>query len=272
MIIKGISIRLKLLITTLITIALLMALSLVILDASNQLSLTRELMSEQSGMTSRFHSLEQTYDLLVENQDHHMIASCIKETLDLEMLISKIADYSINAEEEHLTLKARQISSAIQHLVDELSALPQNDSARILQLETEFLVLANLVNDFDSALYIREKSLIGDHRAKLTISLTLGIFFSGLFLILFSQNLSRSFFALTGFTDKLQKGALPPPLDLPPGDEMGQIAADLNKHISDLQSKIRYIKSLANEDSTPIYRPDEKDEIGNALVVFGNIS
>ena len=60
MIIRGISIRLKLLLATLVTLVLLVALSFVIMDASNRLSKDNLLLVARSDMLSEMHSLEYT--------------------------------------------------------------------------------------------------------------------------------------------------------------------------------------------------------------------
>ncbi len=268
MIIKGISIRSKLLITTVVIITILTALSLVIMDASNRLSINRELLNQRSDVISRMRTLEHTFYSLARNGGPRLNASSIQEAHHLEAGISGITAHPSIAGEEPLLLNARQIVSSLQLFQDELSDHEIPDSSGWDRAETELLVLGKLVDEFNGAISAREESFSRNQRSQLAITMALGLFFISLFLILFSFNLSRVFSTLISFTGKIRLGILPPPMNLPLGDEMSHVAADLNCHAADIRDKINYLNSLSGDGSVAIYKPSEVDEVGNALLVL----
>lgn len=267
MIIKGISIRSKLLITTLIVILMMSALSLVILDASNRVINSRGLLNQRSDMIGQMLTLEHSFNSLVRESDPQIYASCIQDARQLETSISILSAHPSLKGIDLLFLNARQAGASARLFVNELSKQELTDSSWE-KAETELLVLADLIMKYNSAISTMESSSIENQRRQTGIVLALGIFFICFFLILFTSNLKRSFSILISFTHKLRKGILPLPMVVSPGDEINHVAEDLNSHAEDLRDKINYINSLSSDGSTDIYKPIEEDEMGNALVVL----
>ncbi len=270
MIIRGFNIRSKLIFATMITSGIMVAMSLVIMNASNRLSLDRELLKKRSEMISQMRSLEHSFYSLVREESPRLHASIIQDARQLETVISDITGNSFTAREEALLLSARQIGSSIQSFVDMLSDPAPMDKQGWNRAETELLVLGNLVNKFNNAISMGEETDTRKQSRHLALSLAIGIISIIVFLGLFTYNLSGSFSTLIDYTRKIRKGGLPPPLIFPTGDEMNQVADDLNVHTSDLRDKINYIHSLSGEGPVSIYTPDEKDELGHSLVVLSD--
>jgi len=270
MIIRGISIRSKLLITTLITIVVMSALSLVILDASNRLLSSTELLKQRSEMISRLLILEQSFNSLLREDSPQHQASAVANAHQLETAISVLAAHPSLESEEALQLKAKQAGASVRLLVEEISIQERTDIAGWEGSQAELLVLGDLIQRFNNAIAASVDSANTMQKRQTIITLTLGIFFIGLFLILFTHNLTLTFSTLISFTKKLRKGILPLPMQFSPGEEMNQVASDLNAHTEDLQDKINYINSLSGEGPVSVYNPPEEDELGNALVVFSN--
>lgn len=268
MIIRGISIRSKLQLTTLVTVALMVFLSLVIMDASNRMGSSRELLNEQSALISRARTLEQSFYSLVKKGGAGMHATCIKDARRLETVLASISRHPFVEGEQELVLSSLQITSSLQILLDELSHADKTDSTAWNRAETELQVLGVILSDFNTDISSREEGLSRNQRRQLAITLALGIFFIGLFLIHFTLNLSRVFLSLLTFTRELTLGILPPPIGLIQNDEMGQIATDLNTHTADLRDKINYISSLSGKGPVANYEPGEEDEVGSALLVL----
>lgn len=267
MIIKGISIRSKLLITTLIIVLMMSAISLVILDASNRVITSRGLLNQRSDMVGKMLTLEHSFNRLVREGGPQLYASCIQDARQLETSISILSAHPSLKEIDLLFLNARQAGASVRLLVDELSKQELTGSSWE-KAETELLVLAELIMKYNSSISALESSSIENQRRQTAIVLALGIFFIGFFLALFTSNIRRSFSTLISFTHKLQKGILPLPMVISPGDEINQVAEGLNSHAEDLQDKINFINSLSSENPTNICKPNEEDELGNALMVL----
>ncbi|MFO7671343.1 MAG: PAS domain-containing protein [Bacteroidales bacterium] len=270
MIIRGITIRSKLIITTLITVGIMVVLSLVIMDTSSRLSQHRELLKEQSSMITRMRALEHSFYSLVREENPRLRASCIEEAHLLGTGISGLMDFPTVAREEGLLLYGRQIRSSTAIFVNILSDPTHTVDPGWSRAETELLVLGDLVSKFSDAISSSEENFSRNQHRHLAIILALGICSTALLLGILTFNLSGSFSTLISYTRKIRKGGLPPPLNFPPGDEMGQLADHLNMHASDMREKIQYINSLTGEGPVSIYTPDDEDELGNALVILSN--
>ena len=270
MIISGITIRSKLIITTLITVAIMVFLSLVIMDTSNRLSQRRELLNEQSKMISRMRSLEHSFYSLAREENPRLLASCIENAHLLGTGISGMMDFPTVAREEALLLYVRQIGSSTEIFLKTISDPAHTVSPGWSRAETELLVLGDLVNKFNDAISKVEENFSRNQRRHLPVILAIGICSTGLFLGILIFNLSGSFSTLISYTRKIRKGGLPPPLNFPPGDEMSLLADNLNIHAADLREKIKYITSLSGEGPVSIYPPHAEDELGNALVILSN--
>lgn len=270
MIIGGITIRSKLIIVTVVTTAIMLTMSLVIMDASRRLSQNRELLRGRSEMISQMRLLEYSFYSLIKEESPLLQASLIKETRQLEADLSVLIQHPSIAKDEALLLSAGQIESSLRSLIKILSDRTSSEAQGWSSAETEVLVLGDLLNKFNSASSIMEEGYSRKLSRHLALALTLGIFCIIVFLGIFTFNLSRTYANLLAYTGKIKKGSLPQALNLSSGDEMSQVAEDLGIHISDLQDKINYITSLSGDGPVSIYTPDEEDEVGNALVLLSN--
>lgn len=261
MIVRGITIRSKLIITTAVTVGIMLTLSLVIFNASSRLSSNRELLKERSEMLSQLRKLEYSFFAPDQAGSPLLNASLIQNARQLETGISQIISHPTIAGEEPLLLAARQIEATIESFVN---------SQGWENAKTELVVLGRLIDNFNDELSQEEFTFSSKQNKGLAITLILGI--TGIILILgfLTYNLSRSLSVLIQQTRKISGGGLPPPISLPHGDELKQVADHLNKHTSDLQDKISYLSSLSGEGPVSIYAPQEEDEVGNALVVLSN--
>jgi len=270
MIIKGISIRSKLLITTLVIIFMLVTLSLVIMDTSNRMVSSRGLLNQRSEMIEQLLILEHSFHSFVRERDPQILARCISDANRLETSINTLAAHSSLEGEDPALHYARRAGTYAGLLVDELSFRESTDSSSWERAETELLALGELLMQFNAAITSMENRSIGSQKRQMVIVLSLGIFFIGFFLILFTFNLNRTFRSLISFTRKLRKGILPLPLVFTQGDEVKKVAEDLNAHIDDLQTKIRHITSLSSDKPVDNYKPGEEDEMGSALLVLSD--
>ncbi len=267
MIIKGISIRSKLLITTLIIILMMSGLSLVILDASNRVISSRELLNQRSDMMGQTLTLEHSFNQLVREGGPQLLAMCIQDARQLETCIGILSTHPLLEGEDRLFLNARQAEASVRLFVNELSKREWADSTWE-RAETELLILTNLIIKYNHSISVLENTSNKTQRRQTAIVLGLGIFLIGFFLLYFTSNINRAFSTLISFTHKLRKGILPLPMAVSPGDEINQVADDLNNHTEDLRAKINYINSLSSDSPTNIYEPNEEDEMGNALVIL----
>jgi PAS domain S-box-containing protein len=270
MIIKGISVRSNLLLATLATLVLLVALLLGFMDASDRISRERELVNARSEMLFEMLSLNRSFEKLVIGEEPGMAAACLEHLRSLESGVSQLKVHEILAGDQQVTLKAGQVQATLERLVNDLQFSPGEEPGRWLQATTGMVVLGKLVEEFDRSVDLHQDRAVRRGLHQLTMILALGIFLIGTCLVLFAAGLSRSFRKLIAFAGELKTGKVPLPLDSFSRDEFGQLAGDLNTHAAELQSKIRYISSLSEEGPVELYTPGEEDELGNALVVLAN--
>jgi PAS domain S-box-containing protein len=266
MIIRGISIRTKLLLATGGTLVLLVALSLVIMDASYRLSGDHSLLAARSDMLSEMRALEYSFHRMVIEEDHGFLATCMNHARRLESAVTALGSLESVGQEEQITLKAGQVRSSLDRLMNELRIPGDSVSTGWMQAGTDLVVLGGLVDDFDRALSRWQESSVRNNRLQLAVTMALGIFLIGTCLILLTYNLTKAFGKIISYTRQLREGKLPLPLDFNAGDEFGKMGNDLNIHASDLQKKIGYITSLSEEGPVDLYSPEPEDELGNALV------
>ena len=267
---KGISIRSKLLLITLVTMLLLVVLSLAFMNTSNRIQKENELLDVRSSMLSEMLSLQHSFQRVVLDEEWEQVAGCISSLHNLELQVASIAGGESAGQEKLTKLKAGQVRSSIGRLVNGLQGSPRSDTIRLVEARTEMVVLGGLMDDLNRSAFMNLERKIVKDRTQLTVTLVLGLFLIGTYLVLFSIYLSRAFGRLTHYTEQLKNGKLPLPLEFTTRDELGKIAGDLNAHSSELQTKIGYINSLTEEGPVNIYKPAEVDELGNALVVLSD--
>ncbi len=270
MIIRSISIRSKLQLTTMVIVLLLALLALIYMDASKKTSDTKALLEERSIMQSEYLAYHHTFQRVVLNNESGLTGSLINQLHQAEAQLRMIMDHEVVALPDQLQRKSDQILSSFNRLTEDLRRWDEADSARWFSARIEMEVLGGLVTEFDRSLSeILERS---EHRNSMQIglSLFLGILLIATYMVFFTLNLTGSFRKLTSYARELQKGKLPLPLEYYSGDEFNQIAGNLNSHTQDLQNKVSYINSLSEEGPGSIFTPEDEDELGNALLLLSD--
>ncbi len=270
MIIKAISVRSNLLLVTLATLVLLIALLLVFMDASDRISMEGELADARSEMLSEMLSLNRSFEKLVIGGEPGMAAECLGHLRSLESMVSQLKAHEILSGDQQVVLKAGQVQATLERLASDLHFPAGADPQGWRQARTDMLVLGQLVKEYDNSVARQQERVVRRGLFRLAAIFALGIFLIGTCLFILSAGLSRAFRKLMAFTGQLRIGKIPLPLDAFSGDEFGQLAADLNTHAAELQSKIHHISTLSEEGPVELYTPGEEDELGNALVVLSN--
>ncbi len=266
MIFQGISIRSKLLMTTLVTLLLLMALSLIFMDSYSRISQNNKMLKMRSDLLYEMGSLEQDFLQMFSQEKREMIPACLGAASKLESRITTLERIESIIQDPHVATKSKQLHTNLDQLVDDLRLSSGADSIHWSRLRADMLVLGTLVHDYDRMLGERQSASLVGKRIQLGVTMALGILLIGFYLSLFSFNLNRTFVKIISYTESLKEGKLPPPIEQASADEFGQITDHLNTHTADLQKKINYINSLSREGSVAAYNPEEEDELGRALL------
>lgn len=270
MIIKSITIRTKLMLTTLVTVLLLVILALIYLDASRHSGTRQVLFEELSALQSEYHSLNSTFLRMVLHKESSLTAGCLGHVRQVEDRLRKIIARESLSQEAQINLRSEQIFTTLGHLLDDLRIPVVADSTQWRQARTDMEVLGGLMTGLDRSFTAFQNESRRKEYLQLGLVLSLCIFLIGTYLTIFSINVNRAFRKLITYTRTLQSGKLPPPLEFTSEDEFGQVASNLNIHTADLQKQIGHITSLSAEGPGVIYKPDENDELGNALVVLSD--
>jgi len=271
MIIKSISIRSKLQLTTLLMVLFLVVLALIYMDVSKKSSARQDLLKERSTLQSEYFSLNTTFNRILLDDESNMTAVCISQIHRVEEQMRIIAGHDAVSDLEQINLKSSQIFSLFDRLTEDLRIAGEGDTLQRFQARIDLEILGKSVIEFDLLLSEFHERSKRKNNLQLVISLVLGIIFVATFLVIFAKSLTGSFRKLTAYTRELRRGGLPYQLEFNKEDEFGKIALNLNKHTADLQKKISHITSLSEEGPGTIITPEDEDELGNALVGLSNV-
>ena len=260
MIIRNISVRSKLIITTLVLVLLLMFLALIYMDASRRVESHAELLTDRSGLNSNYVTLQNSFQTLKKEESPVGRANLLRQVHQVEEQVEKILSHEITIREEGLAGKTDQILSLLKRFEETL----RNTGNANIEL------LGVYMEELDEELSKIESLSQRSRKRQFGITMALGIFFLATYMILFTLSLGRGFTNLSLHTRKLSRGSIPPPLDSSRGDEFGKIAEELNLHGKDLQKKIQLISSMSEEGPGVIFSPEAEDELGNALLVLSD--
>ena len=266
MIALGISIRSKLLIGTLATLVLLLALFLVYLDSYSRISSDHKMMKTRSVLLYEMGSLEQAFLRMIAEENSNMIAVCLGHASKLESHITTLGSVESLSQNPILVIESDQLRSTLSQLINDLRMPFGADSSHSTLVGTGMLLLGKQVHDFDRIVAEQQAGSIMGNRIQLGVTMVLGILLIAFYLTLFSFNLNKAFQKIIHYTGNLKRGILPQPMDHSSADEFGQITGHLNTHAYDLQKKINYISSLSGEEPVSVYEPAAEDELGSALV------
>ena len=270
MIIRNISVRSKLILTTLILVMLLTLLALVYMDASSRMVSQSELLRDHSELNSGFLSLQNQFHTLATEERPGELADLLRQIHQVEEELRIVMLHETTARFEGVIRKADQILSLLGRFEETMRITGHTDPVQRIHAQTDMELLGAFMEEMDQALSEAEEQTQKQRSRQLGIIMALGVFILANFLIVFTMNLGKSFTKLSRYTRKLSSGSLPPPLDSSQGDEFGSIAGDLNLHTSELQKKIDLIASMSEEGPGKIFRPEAGDELGNALLVLSD--
>ena len=271
MIIRGISIRSKLQLTTLVIVVLLTLLALIFMDASRRNSDEAKLLQKRSVLLSEYGSLRTIYHQMVLANEVSLKATCIARIRLVEDQLRNTLNDDVKLQKSQIQRNSALIFTTLDRLTEDLLAPSNADTLQWLQTHSHMEILDGLMNELDQSLSgVQDRSEWKNYRQP-GISLALGILLIATTLIIFTLSLNGSFKKLSAYTHHLKKGKLPPPLEIYSVDEFGQIAENLQIHTADLQKKVGLITSLSDEGPGTIYKPEDEDELGKALVVLADV-
>jgi len=270
MIIRNISIRSKLIMTTLFLVMLLTLLALIYLDATRRVESQSEFLRDRSELNKGFQSLQNSFYSLSAEGRPGELSDLLQQRDGLEEDLRTVLAHEISSREESVTRKAEQIRSLLVSLEENLRIKRDSGPGPGIQARTDMELLGAKMEDLNQALTEVANRAHLQRNWQLGLAMALGIFLLANVLIFFTTNIGKSFSDLTRYAQKLGKGSFPPPLDSTRGDEFGDIAGHLNLHISDLQKKIDLISTMSQEGPGELFTPGTEDKLGNALLVMSD--
>jgi len=270
MIIRNITIRSKLIMTTLFLVMLLILLALIYLDATRRVESQSAFLKERSELNGSFLSLQNSFYSLSTEERPGELSDLLQQRDLLDENLRTVLSHEISSGEEDLNRKAEQIRSLLVSLGENLRIKRDSAQGPGIQARTDMELLGAKMKDLNQALTEVANRAQKQRNWQLGIAMILGIFVLANVLIFFTTRIGKSFTDLSRYTQKLGKGIFPPPLDSTRGDEFGDIAGHLNLHISDLQKKIDLISSMSEEGSGELFTPEAEDELGNALLLLSD--
>jgi PAS domain S-box-containing protein len=270
MIIRNVTIRSKLFMTTLIMVMLFTLLALIYLDATRRMESQSEFLGIRSELNSEFSSLQNSFYALSAEKSPGELSALLQQKGQVEEDISKVLAHEISSRGENVNRKTEQILSLLGRFEEHLRMNSDSGQGPGKQAQTDMELLGAYMEDLNQALTEAANRSQKQRDWQLGIAMALGIFILANVLILFTVNIRKSFNELNLYTLELSKGSLPDPLDSAQGDEFGDIAGHLNTHLQDLQKKIDLLSSMSEEGPGELFRPEAEDKLGNALLVLSD--
>lgn len=268
MIISTISIRTKLLLTTLVTVITIVVLAVIYMDSSRRTREEMQFLKERSSLNSSLLQLNNTFQQMLLNNE-------IVPTADFMLQLGRTGDRlrTIAEREEvsgdtELERKSEQLFSILDQMASNVRFTSDTDTIRWNMLRTHMKLLNGLISEIDIRLSGIQDSARQKNLLQLGLSIMVGICLIIIYLVLFSVSINTSIRKLLDYTHQLKLGKIPPPLEYYSDDEFARIACDLNSHASEIQKKIRHISSLSSEGPSELFEAGEEDELGNALVLL----
>jgi len=267
---RGLSIRSKLLLITGFTLLFWVVIALFYMDASNRFKSQQALFDASTAIHAEFLSLHTTFNRMAGEERPELRAECIRRVHRLEDHLRQVALHDLVREQEPISGQTDRLLATLGSFTQDLMNINEEADNPWAGVRTGMLVLGDQLSALNRAITDHQLQLHRNRQLQLTLALVLGVLAIATLLILFSINIHSAFHKLRGFSRELKKGRIPPRMELTGNDEFSQIAGDLNSHVSGLRKKTGYISSIASSEPTPILRPDDQDELGNALVVLAD--
>jgi len=270
MIIRNISVRAKLILTTLVIVMLLIFLSLIYMDATRQTSRQAELIKARSALSSEMLVLQNSFHKLLMEKESGQVASFQSQVLSWEGDLMEVLSHQSAFKDANVLRKSEQLSTQLLSFVETLRFTGRDDSLRWVQAQNDMFLIGGLYAEWDQLLSQILEVKIKTNNRQLGISMALVIFLLASYMIFLTLNIGRSFRLLSDFTKDLSKGIIPSPLDTAVDGEFSRVAANLNLHAAELQNKVALLNSMSEEGPGEIFTPAKEDELGNALVVLSD--
>ncbi len=270
MIIRNISVRAKLILTTLVIVLLLTFLALLYLDATRRTARQTELIKARSELMQEVLVLQNRFHSLRQKGTGGQLGGFQRQVLMVEEGLREVMQHETASRDEELVRKSEQLSEQLLRFGETLRFTGQNDSIRWVQASNDMEVLGGLLEKWDLVASKIQEQANRTRNKQLGITMALGIFILAIYMILLTMNIGRSFRKLSHYTLDMSRGIIPTPLDSSMGSEFGTVAANLNHHAADLQKKVGLLTSMSEEGSGEIYTPEMEDELGKALVILSD--
>jgi len=270
MIFRNISIRAKMILTTLVLVVLLIFMALIYTDTSRRVESQSDLLQSRSELNGGFLSLQSSFQTLIMAGGSGTLAPFFQVARQVEKQLQIVMLHENSASDADVVSMGKQMLSLLDRFDESLRM--RNDKQEIpgIQAQTDMELLSDLMKELDATLSDLQDQARKKRNRQMGIMMALGIFFLANFLIIFTMQLGKAFRNLSNYTLKLSRGTIPPPLDSSNEDEFGSIAGNLNTHAGDLQKKIQLISSMSEDGPGEIYVPETDDELGNALLVLSD--
>jgi PAS domain S-box-containing protein len=270
MIFRNLSLRAKLILTTLVLIILLTFLALVYLDATRRTASQADLVKARSELTGELLILNTRFQGLLQEGQSRQLGAFQRQVLVVEGALRGVMDHAFVSRNEAAIRKSEQLSTQLLRFGETLRFTGQQDSIRWMQALNDMDLLSTQFREWDLLLStIQEESHTRRNR-QMGISLALGIFLLATYMIFLTLHVGRSFRKLSQYTADLSRGIIPPPLDSSLGGDFNEVAGHLNRHAEDLQKKVGLLTQMSQEGPGEIFTPELTDELGKALVVLSD--
>ena len=268
MIFRNLSLRAKLILTTLVLILLLTVLALVYLDVSRRTASQAELTTARSELTSDLLLLNTRFQGLLQEGQSRQLAPFQRQVLVVEEALRKVMDHPFVSRDEALVRKSGQLSTQLLRFGETLRIRGQEDSLRWMQALNDMDLLSTQFREWDLLLSATQEEAQQARNRQMGSILALGIFLLTAYMISLSMHIGRSFRKLSQYTEALSQGIIPAPLDSSLGGDFSEVAGHLNRHGEDLQKKVSLLTQMSEEGPGEIFTPDLTDELGKALVIL----
>ena len=270
MIIRNISVRAKLILTTLVIVLLLTFMALLYLDAARRTAEQAELIGARSELTSEVFALQNSFHTLLLEGGTGQLAGFQRQVHVVAEQLRRVMSRETASRNGELVRQSEQVWSHLERFGETLRFTGRDDSIRWIQARNDMEVLGGLLEEWDLALSEIQEQAHRTSNRQLGITMALGIFILANYLILLTMSIGGSFRKLSQYTRDMSRGIIPTPLDTTTGDEFGEISSNLNRHAGDLQKKVGLITTMSEEGPGKIFTPEVEDELGNALLVLSD--
>ncbi|MEA3461158.1 MAG: hypothetical protein U9R49_04700, partial [Bacteroidota bacterium] len=193
MIIRNISIRSLLIMTSLVLVLLLSLLTLVYMDASRRVVRHSELLAERSKLNIGFLSLQNNFHSLSPEEKPGELSDLLQQIHHLEEQIRVVISHEISSRDERVTRKAEQILSLLENFERTLRINNDTDRVSNMQARTDMDLLGAFMEELNLALSEAEENARKRRNLQMGLSMALGIFILANYLIIFTMNLTRAF-------------------------------------------------------------------------------